>query len=348
MEVVWFTVISLMLAVYVVLDGFDFGVGILHLFVARKDEERRTVLASIGPVWDGNEVWLIASGGVLVFAFPRAYSAGFSGFYMPLMMTLWLLVLRGLSIEFRSHQPNPLWRSFWDGTLAFSSVLMAIVLGAALGNVIRGVPVDATGFFAGPLFTNFRIGRHPGVLDWYTALVAVFALLVLTGHGALYLVWKTAGPVHERSHSLAGWIWPAVLIVGGLTTFATSRVQPRLYANLLDRKWTWIMVPLIAGSLAMVFVSWRQRRELQAFLSSALFIASLLGATAAGLFPNILVSTLDSAFDLNVYNASAGALGMRIGLLWWIPAILLAIGYFTYMFRSFRGKVALEVEEHHY
>src|SRR5215213_9803227 len=179
MESVWYIIIAVMLAVYVVLDGFDLGAGILHLFVAKSDTERRTVFASIGPVWDGNEVWLIASGGVLVYAFPRAYSAGFSGFYMPLMMALWLLLLRGISIEFRSHEPNPLWRSFWDGAFAFSSTLMTIVLGAALGNVVRGVPVDATGFFSGPLFTNFSPGRHPGVLDWYTVLIGVFTLLAL-------------------------------------------------------------------------------------------------------------------------------------------------------------------------
>src|SRR5947209_3824924 len=140
METLWYAILAGMLTVYVVLDGFDFGAGILHLFVARTDEERRTVLAAIGPVWDGNEVWLIASGGMLVYAFPRAYAGGFSGFYLPLMMALWLLILRGLSIEFRSLEPIPLWRSFWDGVFFFSSTLMAIVLGAALGNVIRGVP----------------------------------------------------------------------------------------------------------------------------------------------------------------------------------------------------------------
>src|SRR6185369_1895554 len=131
MELVWFTIVSLMIATYVVLDGFDFGAGILHLFVAKTDTERRTVLAAIGPVWDGNEVWLLAGGGILVFAFPRAYSAGFSGFYLPLMMVLWLLVIRGSSIEFRSHQPSPLWRSFWDGAFTFASALLAIFLGAA-------------------------------------------------------------------------------------------------------------------------------------------------------------------------------------------------------------------------
>jgi cytochrome d ubiquinol oxidase subunit II len=348
MVTVWFAIIAAMLTVFVALDGFDFGAGILHLFVARTDAERRTVFAAIGPVWDGNEVWLIASGGVLVYAFPRAYSAGFSGFYLPLMMALWLLILRGLSIEFRSHEPNPLWRSFWDGAFAFSSAMMAVVLGAALGNVIRGVPLDATGFFAGPLFTNFRIGAHPGVLDWYTVLVGLFAFIALAAHASLYLVWKTAGPVHERSRALAGPLWSAVVALGLVATLATAQVQPRLYANLMARRWTWLLLALIVVSLTMVFVSLRRSRELPSFLASTGFLIGMLAATAAGLFPNLLVSTLDAAFNLNVYNAAAGALSMRIGLVWWSGAIVLAVGYLFYLFRAFRGKVTLESDGHGY
>jgi cytochrome d ubiquinol oxidase subunit II len=348
MATVWYTVIAVMLAVYVVLDGFDFGAGILHLFVAKNDEERRTVLAAIGPVWDGNEVWLLASGGILVYAFPRAYAAGFGGFYMPLMMALWLLIMRGLSIEFRSHEPNPLWRSFWDGAFALSSVLMAVILGAALGNVIRGVPLEANGFFAGPLFTNFRPGPRPGVLDWYTVLVGVFALVVLAGHGALYLIWKTAGPVHDRCRALAGGIWAAAVVIAALTTAATAYVQPRLYPNLIARPWTWILVALILISLVTLFRSLKQGREMPAFLGSAGFIVSLLAATAAGWYPIILLSTLDEQFSLNIDNAQAGELSLRVGLIWWLLAILLAIGYFTYLFRSFRGKVSLEEDGHSY
>ena len=148
METIWFGIVAVMVAVYVVLDGFDFGAGVLHLFVAKTDEERRSVLSAIGPFWDGNEVWLLAGGGALFFAFPSAYAAGFSGFYLPLTMVLWLLMIRGLSIEFRNKEESPLWRSFWDGGLFLSSALMAIVLGAALGNVLRGVPLDATGYFS--------------------------------------------------------------------------------------------------------------------------------------------------------------------------------------------------------
>src|SRR5271163_3448619 len=145
METVWFAIVSAMLTVYVILDGFDFGAGILHRFVARTDEERRTVLAAIGPIWDGNEVWLIAAGGVLFVAFPKVYATGFSGFYMALFIVLWLLILRGVSIEFRSHEENPLWREFWDTVFALASALLAVVFGTALGNIVRGVPLDRTG-----------------------------------------------------------------------------------------------------------------------------------------------------------------------------------------------------------
>src|SRR4051812_42491768 len=168
-----------MLAVYAVLDGFDFGAGALHRLVARTDEERRTVLAAIGPFWDGNEVWLVAAGGVLFMAFPRFYSAAFSGFYMALMIVLWLLIFRGVSIEFRSHAEGPLGREFWDTVFAVSSSLLALVLGATLGNLVRGVPVDGNGEFAMPLFTDLLPGRRPGVFDGYTTLAGLFSLLVL-------------------------------------------------------------------------------------------------------------------------------------------------------------------------
>ena len=181
MEAAWFAVVAGMLAVYTVLDGFDFGVGTLHRSVARTDEERRTVLAAIGPVWDGNEVWLIAAGGVLFLSFPRVYAAAFSGFYLALMMVLWLLILRGVAIESRSRQDNPLWREFWDTTFSLASALLAIVLGTALGNVVRGVPLDGTGSFFIPLFTDLQPGMRPGVFDWYTALVGVFTLCAQIG-----------------------------------------------------------------------------------------------------------------------------------------------------------------------
>src|SRR6476646_3643339 len=233
MEAVWFAIVATMLAVYVALDGFDFGAGILHLFVARTDAERRTVFASIGPVWDGNEVWLIASGGVLVFAFPRAYSAAFSGLYLPLMMVLWLLIVRGIAIEFRSKVDHPLWRTGFDGMFAFASIVMAIVLGVALGNLVRGVPLDETGWFQEDLFTNFRAtGDSLGAIDVYTGLVGIFALAALAAHGATYLVWKTSGTVHDRSARAARRLWPVVLFLGAVLTAATMATQPAHFAEL--------------------------------------------------------------------------------------------------------------------
>ena len=193
METLWFCLVAVMVAMYVLLDGFDLGAGAIHFLVARTNEERRQVIATIGPVWDGNEVWLLAVGGTLYFAFPLLYASGFSGFYLPLMIVLWLLILRGTSVEFRNHIQSPIWIPFWDFLFSASSFLLAVFFGAALGNVVRGVPLDDSGYFFEPLWTNFRLGDHTGILDWYTILVGVTALLALVMHGALWVQFKTHG-----------------------------------------------------------------------------------------------------------------------------------------------------------
>src|ERR1700758_1322385 len=193
MGVLWFSIVALMLVAYVILDGFDLGVGIMYLFVAETEQERQLALRAIGPVWDGNEVWLLAAGGTLFFAFPLLYASAFSGFYMPLMIVLWLLVLRGLSVELRMHVQDPLWRSFFDGLFFFSSSLLAIFFGAALANVIRGVPIGPDNYFYLPLWTDWRTEVSPGILDWYTVIGGLMALLALAMHGSLYLVLKTEG-----------------------------------------------------------------------------------------------------------------------------------------------------------
>ena len=339
MATVWFILIALMLIVYVALDGFDFGAGIVHLYVARSDEERRTVLGAVAPVWDANEVWLIAAGGVSVFAFPRVYAAGFSGFYLPLIMVLWLLILRGLSIEFRSKEANPLWRRFWDAAFFLSSAALAVVFGAALGNLIRGVPLDATGYFAGPLFTNWQPGADAGVLDWYTIAVGILALVMLATHGALYVAWKTTGPVHERSQALARRLWPFVAVLTSIVTALTFWVQPLIPYNLVARPFLWVVVLLIAGSFGWGRLAQRRGRELQAFLASAAVICGLLTITAATVYPSILISTRDPAFSLTLANAAGAPATLRIGLIWWVIAIILTIGYFVYLFRFFAGKV---------
>src|SRR6202023_1648131 len=176
MEPVWFVLVAVMITAYIVLDGFDLGAGVLHLLIARTEEERRTVIRTIGPVWDGNEVWLIAGGGTLYFAFPLLYASSFSGFYLPLIIVLWLLMVRGVSIELRSRISNPVWFSFWDGMFFLGSSLLAIFYGAALGNVIRGVPLNSQGYFFEALWTDFNpFSANPGILDWYTILTGLLA-----------------------------------------------------------------------------------------------------------------------------------------------------------------------------
>src|SRR5579859_1338047 len=226
MGTLWFWIVALMLVAYVVLDGFDIGVGIVYLFVAKTEEERQQAIRAIGPVWDGNEVWLLAAGGTLFFAFPLLYASAFSGFYLPLMIVLWLLMLRGISIELRGHSREPLWRTFFDGLFAFSSVLLAVFFGAALANVIRGVPIGRDGYFFLPLWTDWRPGPHPGILDWYTVTGGVLALVALSLHGALYLAMKTEGELEHRARLWASKAWPAVFVLTLASLPATVVARP--------------------------------------------------------------------------------------------------------------------------
>ena len=339
MGTVWYFVVAVMVAVYVVLDGFDFGAGVVSLFVAKTDAERRSVLAAIGPFWDGNEVWLLAGGGALFFAFPKAYAAGFSGFYLPLIMVLWLLMMRGLAIEFRSKEESPIWRAFWDGTLFLSSGLMAIVLGAALGNVVRGVPIGQNGYFTGPLFTDFTPGVHPGVLDWYTVSIGVFALSVLAMHGALYLRMKTEGAVRERSEKAANGLWGAVIATGFLATLTTYFVRPELFQSVFSRPIAIVLTVLFVACLVAVKATMGRKGDAAPFLASCGFIATMLAATAVGAFPVLLHSTLSSANDITIENAKTGELSMNIGIVIWVIAIAITVGYFVHLFKTFAGRV---------
>ena len=347
MEAVWFAIISAMLAVYAVLDGFDFGVGGIHRIVARNDEERRTTLAAIGPIWDANEVWLIAAGGVLFVAFPRVYATAFSGFYLALMIVLWLLILRGISIEFRSHQENPLWREFWDTIFSSASVLLALVFGATLGNLIRGVPVGEQGLRGMPLFTNFLPGAKPGILDWYTVLVGVFTLLALMIHGALYLAWRTNGLVRERSLAFASSAGKAALILWIAATVATAWIRPEVFAGLFARPWALLFVALALAGAWGVFWFPRCSRELPAFVSSSTFLFGMVTAIFAGNYPYWLRSTIDPSFSLTATNTASASYGMQVALTWWTFGIVLVISYFIFLFCWIRRKVGVEAGPSH-
>src|SRR5437588_1577160 len=347
MDTIWFCLVAIMIAIYVLLDGFDLGAGAIHLLVAKTDEERRQILASIGPVWDGNEVWLLAAGGTLYFAFPALYASGFSGFYLPLMIVLWLLILRGASIEFRNHIQSVVWDTFWDFLFCGSSLLLPVFFGAALGNVVRGVPLDASGYFFEPLWTNFRLGDETGILDWYTILVGVLALLALVMHGGLWVQMKTTGHLSARAGKLAAQIWWGVLVLTALVTAVTLRVQPQVLENFSNCDWCLILPLLAVAGLAGALFELRKRDERKAFFASCAYLAGMLTSVAFGVYPLVLPAR-NPIYSLTLSNAKAGNYGLKIGLVWWVLGMILAAGYFTYLYRSFSGKVTADKDSHGY
>jgi cytochrome bd ubiquinol oxidase subunit II len=348
MPTLWFWIVAVMMTAYVILDGFDIGAGIIHLFVARTDKERRINLRAIGPVWDGNEVWLLAAGGTLYFAFPLLYASSFSGFYLPLMMVLWLLMGRGLSVELRNHLDGIVWRQFFDVVFSLSSILLAIFYGAALGNVMRGVPLGADGYFFEPLWTNWRAGQYPGILDWYTVLAGIVALAVLTMHGALYISTKTEGEVNQRARKIASFAWQVVLALTFVSLMATLRLRDGLLTNYKQYPVAFAIPVIVFGSLAMLFNFHTKAKEKAAFVCSSVYIAFMLVGAAVALFPNVLPASTDPSYSLTIHNTAAPHYGLTIGLIWWVIGITLALGYFVFIYRMFRGKVQVEGEEHGY
>jgi cytochrome d ubiquinol oxidase subunit II len=330
MATVWFVIVAVALAAYVILDGFDLGAGFVSAFVARTPEERRAVQKAIGPFWDGNEVWLIAGGGVLFLAFPKLYAASFSGFYLPLMIVLWLLILRGIAIEFGSHMEDSLWRGFWDAVFAGASMLLAVFFGAALGNVVRGVPLDAEGSFFLPLWTHFGVeGASLGILDWYTVTVAATAAVSLAWHGALWVNYRTAGPLQQRTALFARRLFPLVLLLTAAVTAATFWIQP-LAAP------TPIALITVAG---LVLARRPEPNEFRAFLGSCLYLAGMLGSVASSLYPTVLPGRPDPQFSLTIENTKSSAYALEVAIYWWIPAFLLTTAYFVFLYRRFAGKV---------
>ena len=344
METVWFILVALILVGYVVLDGFDLGAGILNLFVARNHNERQLVMRSVGPVWDGNEVWLLAAGGSLFFAFPTVYAVSFSGFYLPLNMVLWLLILRGVGIELRSHIDDPLWWSACEFVFAFSSFLLALFFGVAIGNVVRGVPSGPDGYFFEPLWTDFKPFGQTGVLDWYTVVTGLVSVAALTVHGANYVALKTEGAIQSRARRVS-FIGSFVLVVVTiLSLVATLYVRPNVLDNFERYLWGWVIPIAVFVSLGAIFYFRNRGQDRAAFLSSSAYLVAMLGGAAFALYPMLLPASTDPALSLTIHNSKTGDYSMAVGLVWWILGMLMAIGYFVFLYRSFSGKVSLKGE----
>ena len=344
----WFWLVAGMLTAYVVLDGFDLGVGVLDLFLPKNEEEHRTLIRTIGPVWDGNEVWLLASGGTLYFAFPRLYASGFSGFYLPLMIVLWLLIVRGVGLELRSHVESVVWRGLFGGGFAIASLLLCVFFGAALGNVIRGVPLQPDGYFFLPLWTDWLVGPAPGVLDWYTVLSGVLALVALSLHGAHWAALKTTGELNARARRAATLLWPAVAVLTLVSVPATLAIRPGLLTNYRAVPVLFVIPLGVAASVVGAWTSRRRGRDRAAFLSTAAYLVLMLVGAAAAVYPNLLLSTTDPRLNITIENAHSGGHALAVGLVWWGLGMLVAVGYFVFVYRMFRGKVEAGVGGHGY
>jgi cytochrome bd ubiquinol oxidase subunit II len=327
----WFLVLAAMLVGYAVLDGFDLGVGILHLGVARRENERETAINAIGPVWNGNEVWLIAAGGAMVAAFPHLYASAFSGFYLALMIVLWLLILRGVSIELRHQVESPLWRDGWDVVFSAASALLAVLFGVAVGNVLRGVPLDAHGAFVG----SFALLLNP-----FALLCGLLSLAALALHGASYLAMKTEGDLQRRSRFVVLPLWTAVVVLLAAVTMASLSVQPTFPANFA--RWPLLGVIPLASVFAALGVAWfrRRGRDAAVFMSTAALIATVLGSAAAGLYPRLLPGLAGSAVPaLDIYNSASAARSMTIALGVYLGGMAIVVVYVVTVYRVWKGKV---------
>jgi cytochrome d ubiquinol oxidase subunit II len=333
METLLFWLIGFMLSTYVVLDGFDLGSGALHFFVGRNQDERNQVIHSIGPVWDGNEVWLVAAGGSLVMAFPTLYATAFSGFYLPLIVVLWLLMGRALGIEMRHQMTDHLWNEFWDVIFVVSSSLLAIFFGAALGNVVRGVPLKEDGTFFEPLWTDFQVGQEPGILDWYTILVGITAFIVLSYHAALWLSWQTDQDVKQRAIKASRILVGFVLIFWIATITASLLVQPLLKENFQARPWGAIFPILSFPALFLSFMLHKRQKFRTAFFVSCSLLYSMFLSAAAGLYPYVLPARTPE-LGLTISQVASSPKSMALALYWWIPGMIIAVTYAYFIYRS--------------
>lgn len=350
MELFWYSVLIVMLAVYVVFDGYDFGAGIVHLFFAKKEEDKKLITKSIGPFWDANEVWLIAAGGLLFFAFPLLYASAFSGFYLPLMMILWLLIFRAIGLELREQIHHSMWHAVWDKAFGISSLLLALFFGLALGNVVRGVNLggvengvsayEATYFFL-PLWNSSLdpLAERLGVIDWFTLLLGIIAVISLTIHGANWVILKTKSSINEQLKKIIFRLNFGLVFFLILSVSTLDIVQPNIFDNYSEHVWLFIFPILTTLGLLGLFWVRNFKNELFGFLCSTLFLFGGFTTTAAAMYPVLLPSTNAINKSLTVFNTITEGYGLSVGLNWFFIGIILVVLYFVVQHRVFKGKM---------
>lgn len=350
MELFWYIVLMGMLGMYVILDGYDFGAGIVHLFFAKTEKDKKAITSAIGPFWDANEVWLIASGGVLFFAFPTLYASSFSGFYLPLMMILWLLIFRAIGLELRGQIHNKLWESVWDKAFGIASLLLALFFGVALGNVVRGVNLGMVAdgvsahephFFFLPLWnaTFSPTAKELGIIDWFTLLLGIVGVVALMIHGANWIIFKTNSDLNEKLKRIIfrmNFVLLALVIVSLLIWHI---IEPKPFNNFLEMPWLWIFPILTFVGLFGLFKVKTFKKDGLGFLFSSLFLLGGFASTAASIFPNVLPSTNTVNPSLTIYNVAAHEYGLSVGIYWFLIALVLVAIYMVVQYRIFKGKM---------
>ncbi len=331
LNLLWFFLVGVLLTGYAILDGFDLGVGSLHL-LTRTDHDRRILMNSIGPVWDGNEVWLVTGGGALFAAFPNAYATAFSGFYLAFMLVLFALIFRAVALEFRSKRPERGWRAFWDVSFCVASTLASLLFGVAIGNMMQGIPVGADGEFHGNLLT---------LLKPYPIMVGLLAVAMFAMHGALYLNLKTEGDLQQK---VRGWTYRAFgtfLFVYVITTIVTLVQVPNATRNFKDFPWVWAVVGLTVLAIANIPRAVFHGMPMRAFISSCCTISGLIFLFGIAMYPNLIVSTISADYNLTAYNAASSQKTLAIMRNIAFIGLPFVLTYTVAIYWIFRGKTRL-------
>jgi cytochrome bd ubiquinol oxidase subunit II len=336
LNIVWFVLLGVLFTGYIILDGFDFGVGILHLF-AKSNGERRINMNAIGPVWDGNEVWLLTGGGALFAAFPIVYATVFSGFYLAIMLLLVALIFRAVSLEFRGKVEGDSWRKLWDYSFGIGSLLIALLLGVAFGNILRGIPLNEAGTFTGSFL---------GLLNPYAIIIGLLSVLLFTMHGAAYMVMKTDGELRERMRSWVSRSWIAVVVLYAVATFATIFVSPFLFEGMLANPLFWVFAILLIGSLVYIPVSTSSKKSGLSFLATSVAVASMFAIAALSMFPMLVPSITNLDYSFTIYNASSTQNTLYTMLIIALIGMPFVIGYTIVIYRVFKGKVIITPESY--
>lgn len=332
----WFLLFGVLIIGYAILDGFDLGVGVLHLF-AKSDQERRIHMNAIGPVWDGNEVWLITGGGALFAAFPIVYATVFSGFYIALMLVLTALIARAVSFEFRGKVESNAWKRFWDYAFGIGSLLAVVLFGVAVGNILRGVPIDSEGHY---------LGGFLDLLNPYSILVGVFSLVLMVTHGASYLTVKTDGGLRDRMQKWASKAWIAMIILYIVVSIYTRFEAAFLFEGILSNPLFYIFLIILLGALIYFPISLKAGRFFKAFLASCITIAAMMGLAAISIFPRLVPSSIDLAYSLTIYNASSTHRTLTVMLIIALIGMPLVIAYTFYIYRVFMGKTVISEDSY--